>query len=1360
MHGSFVDWLTSSSNELPADAAREFESVIQTTIKDKVRLGIDAFGCSSLSNIHSWLARAPGFVSRKQLTEIVRRFSEFKIVSSAAGQSEVGLSPVEKSQTAQPASSESRSTRRTQAMLRSMYRSYPEVIVALTPAVTWALLLKAHVVWRTYCDHSESTLVGWLLSMAECKSKQEFDEYQQALALCIVRRALDVIQVKPRTVPQLTEFLNISHSNLVSRHFVLKSFTENQELVCVELGESMYKAKVSMRSMKTAATSELRRDQTLESFPVVDDDEIRASSPPKAKRKKKRKKTKQDKRLRSEFAEDTALADCVKGSSDVGSCGEESETLDQCANVIKQQLRLTESGSASEQRRVALGCAKNAVFLDVVGVDRKVAACAKASPAEDLFGGSKCVDHVPVAIAADSRPSAASIEEPESSSRGFDWSRRAFDSVSVNEASSGCDIRRVVKNTSNDETTPESNPAHFTSEEPNPAVPAEDAELAVACSAFNAACDNAFTDCKLEVPAHAAATLSSLLTEKVSCSDLLSSFLALRTTEQVFIERAVARHGCFLEFLVSYAAQIKPQHFSLPSFRSCLQNQFKIFMCQKLFANEYRRLRVDALYEMVECRGFCNRSFFLETLGTYADRFLLTGGFVTLINEKRCLAVDERSAPPRDDDARENLRAVCFLPHIRFLVSRNPTFDEILSGFHLMSDKAFRHVRAQSWSFIDLIDMAIRLLHAQEYFVKRKQLLSCLVKEFCKHAYSQRRVNLREMVRLVSRGADGLINKSNLEACIKASPVIFKKLSSDEIELVHCPGSLLLPSHQTNPFPNDLNQLTLQLGTVLRGSRGFPALLELWRSLPPPLIVEIFGKYGSLRGFIAGSVPEWPLFNDIVRDHVRTILGDKTMFAGELLSALGGADVPLVTPEDLVEILAKGDQRWLFVDCRGMDSLICVQRLGDDGLPMFFNDYEKETVLSVLKLFESFRGFMLMKVMFNTVWHSIALSDVQRTFLFGRVPEECSDVFALHRAHFHRFLLMFPTVFTVVGGDSVLINRNARRGLAPVCEKATVDSGKPDSESEAESGELSSGGVHERSHRARKRSHSDPDQDSGAEEKSRKSKRRHKHRKKHSSHRRGGNKPRHRPSDACAFPHDNLIRDVCMGRLLVAKDGEMDLDELVESLGSSVVDRDLRDSLKHDEDLLKEFRQKVAGALATVDKLRMAEPDQTGLCKIKLNLKASTEAEAPDNAPAPVFRKMSLLTGVSTAKLQSYIGSVACLHDKPIALEILFTLVRQRFEAKKAFSSTSDDVLLCQVVSLLKSDPDFVMNPADQTFCLAANYQGKLPCAKSYLSDVGDEEVSQFIVDCLKVCLTDIFTTRVLKLSEGQKCMRDVNFKI
>jgi len=146
------------------------------------------------------------------------------------------------------------------------------------------------------------------------------------------------------------------------------------------------------------------------------------------------------------------------------------------------------------------------------------------------------------------------------------------------------------------------------------------------------------------------------------------------------------------------------------------------------------------------------------------------------------------------------------------------------------------------------------------------------------------------------------------------------------------------------------------------------------------------------------------------------------------------------------------------------------------------------------------------------------------------------------------------------------------------------------------------------------------------------------------------------------------------------------------------------------------------------------KPDQTGVCrKVVLVLTPPTSGHPPGDATLAVYRQISHVTRVSNRKIRKYIYSAASLVNKPLSLHFLLALVRQTFAEKEALPKTSVDLLHCQVVYCLKFDPNFALNPAEQTFCLSVACKTSPPSLESVMQDVHSDEVLEFIAKCFEV---------------------------
>jgi len=1360
-------------------------------IKDKVKLGVVALGSMVIAKIEPVLMRASGFVSEALLRRIFRRFTEFEVYSSGKGDrvrlaaESVGLVSKETNPTPRRADDDDdddalSDRRKEQLML--IYRCHPDVVVTLTPSVTWSLILKSHAFWQAHCSLAGGTLADWLMDMAGCQSKETFEDYERALTLCFVRRAIDLVKDRARTVRDLTENLCISHSRLISDRFLLKCCEMHQELLAVVHSDE---GSVAETLISLNAGAGLAED---------------CFHPPSVQ----------------------SLGDCksnVPGSTNQSS-----------ANSADENERQTAGPSSVVRHRASLQ-----VTVDAGGKNSKTAATECGEYLSRVEKRGKVDSDNAKGDSTSFRPCASANETAEAASDGAECDRSA-DGAAVaceerdrcqDEATMTCDSGRdspvevvtevvLLEDISDEEMLPEDR--HKKSTEPDSSsedsvnrnsenepiavrISVRGDENAVACSA-TAEVLNLVSS--LKMPSGAVGLLSGLMTCDVRFSDLLCSFATLLKTEPHFVEQATSVHGCFLEFLVQHAVTEKHQ-ICAADYRSALHEQLTLAIDQKWSSSLNNAKKLDALLALLNKEnGFVDRKFLLQAIEARSSQFRLVNDAVTVVNNrskacKKSLGRMLRRKSPIPRIGTDNkLREICAMPRLRYVAGKKLSFAQMAAEYALLSNNLQRRMVESGSSFFDVLEAIACEERSMLYDDWRAHFNTIVFKEVYRCVQTKGPIKIAAAAEYLSADRMGLLSTENVDTCVKASlegpnaramlrisPPDFLVLVVPPLKQPLLPLPHALPSWDStlapllsspDVFQDALHLLGAEIGELLvrpglDSSSRLASLLGLLKSLVKPLLGQIINIYGSFWGFIVKWVRVWYELCKVICDVVEKLLGTDTWPAAKVHSAVCGDNIAFITRKELVQVLA-GNDCFVVVDCSETAYLVSAVRRQTNGKVLFCGKHEKCAVESFANLFGAVRKSALIDDLFHRAWYSSGLNGAQRSFVFGKIETSSKTPLPIHRDHFRRFIRIFPSVFKLFDDDSVLLNFDPREEIDP------ADDGKESKE--RLSGERSDCSKKNAANllearRAKKRVRLSEERNAVTSPKSRKTERQRK--------RKTVSKPCQKVSvagqddqDAKAtgkvsnkcdsekevetnslsdnmlptFPQ-SLIQHVSMGRLLAANGAEMTFDDLVDSLILSLFTEDQKKKFKDDQRLRDSFRRKTTDVLMNAAKIQLLEPDGTGFFR-KAQLKIATPScsELSSSSALPVTRSMSRLTGVSNSRLSDYVASVASINNQPTPLDILLSLVQQHFSEKKVTPSTSDEVLNSQVMCCLKSRPEFVVNPADETFCLLKDCKEKPVGLKNSFDKICDEEILTFIGNFLEVLLC----VRLKNTLIARKCLR------
>jgi len=558
-----------------------------------------------------------------------------------------------------------------------------------------------------------------------------------------------------------------------------------------------------------------------------------------------------------------------------------------------------------------------------------------------------------------------------------------------------------------------------------------------------------------------------------------------------------------------------------------------------------------------------------------------------------------------------------------------------------------------------------------------------------------------------------------------------------------------------NDNSQTLDSLSLSVSKILSSNQSAKTRCEklgkVFRALPSKLKAETLRNKESHWEFIVKRVPNWRQFHKIIHHMVKNILGRETeplrfLYAHHLilhkyrLMSLTELENSLETSGDFV--LERFPPNCIEV---------CVKRTGANNEPIFYNDCEKRAIVFIMSYFKD--GFVrtTFDQLLNIASNSELLSADLHPILFGShhraFRNSARKVVTRRSAMFRRFLRMFPTVFTVLGKE-VMLNQRAHYEIVSSSAKLRdYEANQNDCsnvEKLTEVPETTCGPSVSNIDCVCCNDDDETDPPKSSESLQKDEERCQNvnasrlnlvgnHKKKRDG--RNSNTETSVLSDKLEAISENLIQHVTMGRLLICDDREMSLDTLLESLIDVLIeDEGSRKKSQEDCMLLSGFQSRLKDVLVRMAEKKLLRLDQTGsVCNVKLVLPHSPSPHSPGDLPLAIFRRISCVTRVPNSRMRKYVSSVASLNRKPLSLGILFTFVEHNFASDNVSPKISNDLLQCQVVSCLKSDSKFVLNPVEQTFCFSNDCRKTSPTLKSYQYGVQEKEISSFIVTKLAV---------------------------
>ena len=268
-------------NSLTLAQTQEFRRILQSVLKQKLEILLTAVGSVKVDESPSRLLRSDDFVSvrflkglfltenafevfHKEGTEYVRscakfsgdpeikttvlssvrvkaekknlaKFSESDMPSNKVIKNDITLTDAsEKLEMKQPVQKQVAQSDDPRAkQLQFLFRCQPDVIAALQPTLCLNDLFKAYSFWKSYCTHTQTTLVAWLLDLAEYKyssgpSNQFFSSYEASLKNIFAKEIKLYVCNKSKSIKELVSLISQCQSGLVDENFLQKVVDEDQ----------------------------------------------------------------------------------------------------------------------------------------------------------------------------------------------------------------------------------------------------------------------------------------------------------------------------------------------------------------------------------------------------------------------------------------------------------------------------------------------------------------------------------------------------------------------------------------------------------------------------------------------------------------------------------------------------------------------------------------------------------------------------------------------------------------------------------------------------------------------------------------------------------------------------------------------------------------------------------------------------------------------------------------------------------------------------------------------------------------------------------------------------------------------------
>jgi len=553
----------------------------------------------------------------------------------------------------------------------------------------------------------------------------------------------------------------------------------------------------------------------------------------------------------------------------------------------------------------------------------------------------------------------------------------------------------------------------------------------------------------LFVPFRANNFLKDLFQLKVRDELLEEAFRNLQNHEPMFLERIVLKHGCFLEFLIKHAKITKPK-LNSALFRRALQNELKTIMHRVLsVASSF--MNIENLFKKVTNGGFADHNFCETTFQAHQDSFLVYKKLATALDH-----VFSSKACVRSKANSRCFNAFLKLPGIREFVNKKPNLDEIMVENSVLSKNVKSLISSKDVSFFGFL-MLVAKKQGRPGRTNRHHLLLTLFDQVHRHVKQAGCLSLQNAANRVSQGREGLISVLDIEESYRVSNGKIVIDASGNLTLSEPTAACQSVADYPCP-PLLFHSIKTKIFEILSAKRfsanGLRYLEMYWLSLPIETIDMFRRQFKSIFDFANTAFSASSVVQDFIIVAAELRLGPQTMTVRELASSLTIRNMPLILPDALVEILGS-DKRFVIVKCPGKEVLVCALRSQH-----FLGESQKKAVTAILEMFNSSHSDAInLDYMVRTIRESGSLTQEQGLVLFGNCCKILPSCFAMQRAYLRRFLLMFPTIFTVVDHlrkpwwTSVFISSDAYA----VLETLDKDGGRPGKAPQTGSVELANG---------------------------------------------------------------------------------------------------------------------------------------------------------------------------------------------------------------------------------------------------------------------------------------------------------------
>ena len=1176
-HGSFIGWLTSSRNKLPAEESLEFASRTYKAIKDLVRTRIESLGLVLVSKIQSDILRSPqGFVSENLLKRIFLLSDEFQLIASKIGvcaKLVKGTVPCNESDVAKNVDKATPMNFRTKQLV-FLFAHHPHVVVALTKYLTWDLISQCHPVWWKYYSESSTTLVDWLLDISRCMSENTFGDYQQALTSCVLGRALVFIKYKKQSVAQVASFLCQSHPRLVAESFVFEILKHSEEFVSIShaQGQSAEEAVVELKMLA--------------------------------------------------------------GNDDESLLPERKHSTDLCKQAPPSVHSLSDA-LPSEERKLWVATDWFETPNGLCERDKHTKAGVKRSV--DVKGN------------VISRPSKAyksgALEVESTSSRP----------VPVEDTITQKQFALQTSETAN------AGGSSLLSEENARQTP-------LGCVSF-------------DVPSSVQSMLSRTLSPSVNCRHLLKLFSLVREKEPLFVQQVVSEFGSFCGFLLKY---VNDQSTCISVSVTTLHTQLKWLISDVLRACTSKQMRRDELFKRLNDGGdFIDSVVFLRTLNSDPCMFCVDGESVVATSES-----PYAEKLPTSADEHESLLSFIANSKLETLIEQ-VTFEQLAAEYARLPPHVKQFLTKNRLSFFDGLHLIVKQkadFPLPDHLDFNSQLLDAVRR--CVEATGP--ASAAQVASLLSGDNKNLVSEANVKACLDLPACDVRcvaGLLGPAVPPADTPRPTSPPTAQNHSItPRSVRRFIDKILATFRTDR-LSHLKHFLRTLPSGVARDVLSRHGTFYRFVA-ECSDAARLDEVIVDEAVSRLGSDTVSVEELAARVGGAESKLFDLKDFTAIIKK--EKCVLIGHPVRGNLACVKRVEANGEAMFFDDAERDCVSLLLSCIGNNKS-VLFSELFEEVLNISTLTEAQRFFFFGETDSTCCSSSTAKVVYFCRIFLMFPSVFTLVGEDSVSLNR-VDDGLSRCLTNEVSSSLEADDD-------IRSGNDEEKKTRPMPLQTSSKSIDSST---------------RRSSEECDSNSPpvkrrRVHSHEHCDSDSVVLSWDLCADRGLPSAGEQQALaedsskSEIVENLTAFVIDE----------------------ALQCVLSAKLTEA-------VKLRSKSS-RGESSSTKLSCAFKTLSQLTRVSDKTLKECVSRQLTASNQPLPVETLVRLIRQEFVKPDTICGASNDALQCQVLSCLKWDPKYVLDITNGAVCFATNCRRQPTCEKSSVHGIEDEEISQFIVKYLEV---------------------------